>query len=422
MDTSKNERIFISYKRVDKDRVFELKNEIEQSTGEKCWIDLDGIESDAQFADVIISAINRCEVFLFMYSASHTKIVNRKKDWTIREISFAEKKDKRIVFVNIDNSPLTDWFELNFGTTQQVDATDTERLRHLYNDLCAWLKIDIRKNQQDSSKDASKAEQDRLRKEKELQERMAQAEAENKQSNSTNSKDANKSFTVNGVSFKMIAIEGGSFTMGATSEQGTIAPSNDEKPTHYVTLSDYMIGETEITQELWQAVMGSNPSKFKDAQSPVDSVSWKICQTFIKKLNQLTNMKFRLPTEAEWEFAARGGNMSKGYKYAGSNNLDDVAWTLDNIGICKKPRPVKLKQANELGIYDMSGNVLEWCQDKYGNYKSKAQTNPTGPYFGSLHVIRGGAAIGPLTHCRVSARWFAGIDYSSRDIGLRLAL
>ena len=178
MSQEKKQRIFISYKRVDKDRVFAIKDGIEQATGEKCWIDLDGIESDAQFADVIISAINRCEVFLFMYSASHTKIVNRKKDWTIREISFAEKKDKRIVFVNIDNSPLTDWFELNFGTTQQVDATDTEKLARLHNDLCSWLKIDIRKIQQDSYKDASKAEQDRLRKEKELQERMAQAEAE----------------------------------------------------------------------------------------------------------------------------------------------------------------------------------------------------------------------------------------------------
>lgn len=178
MSPQKKERIFISYKRVDKERVFAIKDGIKKATGEDCWIDLDGIESDAQFADVIISAINRCEVFLFMYSASHTKIVNRKKDWTIREISFAEKKDKRIVFVNIDNSPLTDWFELNFGTTQQVDATDTEKLAHLHNDLCSWLKIDIRKIQQDSYKDASKAEQDRLRKERELQERIAQAEAE----------------------------------------------------------------------------------------------------------------------------------------------------------------------------------------------------------------------------------------------------
>ena len=415
-------RIFISYKRVDKERVFAIKDGIEQATGEECWIDLDGIESDAQFAGVIISAINHCEVFLFMHSKEHAKISDFAEDWTIKEITFAKEKKKRIVIVNIDDTPLIDQFLFEFPRKQRIDASDASALVRLYKDICSWLKIDIRKHQQDSYKDASNAEQDRLRKEKELQERMAQAEAENKQSNSTNSKDANKSFTVNGVSFKMIAIEGGSFTMGATSEQGTIAPFNNEKPTHYVTLSDYMIGETEITQELWQAVMGSNPSKFKDAQSPVDSVSWKICQTFIKKLNQLTNMKFRLPTEAEWEFAARGGNMSKGYKYAGSNNLDDVAWNLDNIGIYKKPRPVKLKQANELGIYDMSGNICEWCQDKYGNYKSKAQTNPTGPYFGSAHVIRGGAAIGPITDCRVSARCFAGIDYSSENLGLRFAL
>ena len=177
MAQEKKERIFISYKRVDKERVFAIKDGIEQATGEKCWIDLDGIESDAQFADVITSAINRCEVFLFMYSASHTKIVNRKKDWTIREISFAEKKDKRIVFVNIDNSPLTDWFELNFGTTQQIDATDAEKLKYLYKDLCTWLNIDINKIQQE----AAKAEQERLQKEQELQERMAQAEAAKKE-------------------------------------------------------------------------------------------------------------------------------------------------------------------------------------------------------------------------------------------------
>lgn len=143
MASEKKERIFISYKRVDKERVFAIKDGIEQATGEKCWIDLDGIESDAQFADVIISAINHCEVFLFMYSATHAEIVNNKKDWTIREISFAEKKDKRIVFINIDNTPLTDWFELNFGTVQQVDATDAEKLKRLYKDLCSWLKTDL---------------------------------------------------------------------------------------------------------------------------------------------------------------------------------------------------------------------------------------------------------------------------------------
>ena len=141
MNTTPTERIFISYKRKDTERVFAIKNKIENATGEKCWIDLDGIESDAQFADVIINAINEAEIFLFMYSKSHTKIIDHKKDWTIREISFASKKDKRIVFVNIDNTPLTDWFELMFGTTQQIDATDPDKLENLNKDLCKWLGI-----------------------------------------------------------------------------------------------------------------------------------------------------------------------------------------------------------------------------------------------------------------------------------------
>ena len=181
MDVQKKERIFISYKRVDKDRVFAIKDGIEQATGEKCWIDLDGIESDAQFADVIVSAINRCEVFLFMYSKEHAKISDFEEDWTIKEITFAKEKKKRIVIINIDdNTPLIDKFLFEFPRKQRIDASDASALARLYKDLCTWLKIDIRKNQQDSSKDASKAEQDRLRKEKELQEQFALAEAEKK--------------------------------------------------------------------------------------------------------------------------------------------------------------------------------------------------------------------------------------------------
>ena len=180
MDTSKNERIFISYKRVDKDRVFELKNEIEQSTGEKCWIDLDGIESDAQFADVIIKAINRADVFLFMYSIEHTKITDFENDWTIKEITFAKEKKKRIVIINIDDTPLIDQFLFEFPRKQRIDASDTSALARLYKDICSWLKINIRQIQHDSSNNTSKAEQYSLRKGKELQERIVQAEAAKK--------------------------------------------------------------------------------------------------------------------------------------------------------------------------------------------------------------------------------------------------
>ena len=151
---------------------------------------------------------------------------------------------------------------------------------------------------------------------------------------------------------------------------------DDERPVHSVTLSSYSIGETEVTQALWTAVMGSNPSNFKGNNLPVEKVSWNDCQTFIRKLNDLTGENFRLPTEAEWEFAARGGNRSRGYKYSGSDNLGDVAWYTDNSG--DKTHAVKSKSPNELGIYDMSGNVWERCSDIFGDYHDSPQTNPKG--------------------------------------------
>ncbi len=226
--------------------------------------------------------------------------------------------------------------------------------------------------------------------------------------------------TVNGVDIFMVKVSGGTFQMGATSEQGSDAYSN-EKPVHQVTLSDYYIGETEVTQELWQAVMGSNPSYFNTSnQLPVERVSWTDCQTFITKLNQLTGKQFRLPTEAEWEYAARGGNKSNGYKYSGSNDIGVVAWYDENKGWMT--HNVRTKAPNELGIYDMSGNVWEQCQDWYGSYSSSAQTNPTGPSSGSRRVFRGGYWEGGATLCRVSFRSDnLGAD-THFSVGLRLAL
>lgn len=229
----------------------------------------------------------------------------------------------------------------------------------------------------------------------------------------------NQTFTVNGVSFTMVGVKGGTFTMGATSEQGSDADS-DEKPTHQVTLSDYYIGETEVTQELWKAVMGSNPSYLSGTNLPVERVSWDDCQTFITKLNQLTGKNFRLPTEAEWEYAARGGQKSRGYKYAGSNTLSDVAWYTDNSG--SKTHPVKQKQANELGLYDMSGNVWEWCQDWFGSYTSNAQTNPTGPSSGSNRVFRGGSWLSNAFGCRVASRGGNSPGARGNYLGFRVVL
>ena len=227
----------------------------------------------------------------------------------------------------------------------------------------------------------------------------------------------NKTFTVNGVSFEMVAVKGGTFTMGGTSEQGSDA-FGSEKPTHSVTLGDYYIGKFEVTQELWEAVMGSNPSYFKGSKLPVESVSWYDCQEFITKLNSLTGANFRLPTEAEWEYAARGGNKSRGYKYSGSNSIGDVAWYAYNSW--SKTHAVGTKSPNELGIYDMSGNVREWCQDWYGSYGSGSQTNPQGPSSGSYRVNRGGCWVINARRCRVSHHNYGTPGRRFTDVGLRL--
>lgn len=217
----------------------------------------------------------------------------------------------------------------------------------------------------------------------------------------------------------MVHVEGGTFTMGATSEQGSDADS-DEKPTHQVTLSSFSIGKYEVTQEEWQAVMGDNPSNFKGAKRPVETVSWNECQEFIRKLNAMTGKRFRLPTEAEWEYAARGGNRCIGYKYSGSDNLDRVAWYDSNSG--NTTHDVGQKSPNEIGLFDMSGNVREWCADWYGSYKSNSQSNPGGPSSGSNRVYRGGSWLNNARRCRVSRRDFNTPGNSDYLLGLRLVL
>ena len=217
----------------------------------------------------------------------------------------------------------------------------------------------------------------------------------------------------------MVYVSGGTFTMGATSEQGSDVWS-DEKPTHSVTLSGYYICKYEVTQALWRAVMGSNPSNFKGDNLPVECVSWNDCQTFINRLNSYTGRNFRLPTEAEWEFAARGGNYSRHYKYSGSNYIDDVAWYADNSG--NRTHPVGTKQANEFGLYDMSGNVYEWCSDWDGSYSSYSQSDPTGPNNGSDRVMRGGSLDCHARVCRSSCRDDYAPGSRGSDLGLRLVL
>lgn len=232
-------------------------------------------------------------------------------------------------------------------------------------------------------------------------------------------------FEVEDVSFKMILVEHGSFTMGATSEQED--PCEDEKPAHKVTLTkDYYMGETQVTQALWKAIMGGNPSKFKGKERPVESVSWDDCQKFIRKLNrtlrsQLHGKSFRLPTEAEWEFAARGGNKSCGYQFSGSDDLDEVACYSDNED--DETCDVASFEPNELKIYDMNGNVYEWCLDGCGRYKRSAQRDPKGPSSGSYRVLRGGGwYFDSIMEYRLSYRGGAKPDVILDTNGFRLTL
>lgn len=230
---------------------------------------------------------------------------------------------------------------------------------------------------------------------------------------------SDETVTVNGVSFVMKGVQGGVFTMGATSGQGGDF-DRDEEPVRRVAVSSFRMGQTEVTQRLWQAVMGGNPSKYSGDNRPVENVSWTDCQKFITRLNAMTGKRFRLPTEAEWEYAARGGNRSRDCKYAGSDNVGDVAWFEREDGT--GTYDVGAKQPNELDLYNMSGNVREWCQDWYGPYGSQPQANPSGPSSGYVRVVRGGSWADGAWLGRVSCRNNADPTYNNPYCGLRLVL
>lgn len=231
-----------------------------------------------------------------------------------------------------------------------------------------------------------------------------------------------ETFTVAGISFKMIPVKGGTFRMGATSEVNAGAANEDEFPVHNVTLDDFKMGHTEVTCDLWKAVMGTLPPLLQGGPYPVGNVSWYDAQLFVQELNRLTGRKFRLPTEAEWEYAAKGGSQSHNTSFSGSNVSMMVSWCdqKDN-----KTHPVARKSTNELGISDMSGNAWEWVQDRPGPYSGDPQVNPTGPMEcdkGDVRVMRGGSVSAKWSACRVSNR---GENYAAKfksTIGFRLAL
>ena len=226
--------------------------------------------------------------------------------------------------------------------------------------------------------------------------------------------------------FDVDEVIGGTFQMGAWGKTLDGCDS-DEKPAHSVTVSTFWIGRCEVTQGLWEAIMGSNPSYFKGANLPVEQVSWDDCRRFLERLNNRkvelgleSTAYFDFPTEAEWEYAARGGNKSQNYRYSGSDDIGAVAWYYNNSG--SQTHPVGQKRPNELGLYDMSGNVWEWCRDWYGSYSSSSQTNPTGAASGSYRVLRGGSWDFNAQFCRVSDRDYFTPDSRNYFLGLRLVL
>jgi formylglycine-generating enzyme required for sulfatase activity len=215
-----------------------------------------------------------------------------------------------------------------------------------------------------------------------------------------------------------VQVESGTFLMGAPDSIGS-----DDETQHTVYVSTYSIQSTEVTQELYELVMGNNPSENKSWKDmPVTNVSWEDCQVFIKKLNDITGLEYRLPTESEWEYAARGGSKSQGYLYSGSNNIDEVGWYDTNSG--KAIHFIKEKKPNELGLYDMTGNVWEWCSDWYGPYRtdSKGSDNPKGPDNGEYRVLRGGSWSYYAYICRTAYRNRDDPDYRDFDYGFRLVL
>ena len=238
-----------------------------------------------------------------------------------------------------------------------------------------------------------------------------------------------KTITVGGLSFNMVYVEGGTFKMGCAGDGGEKCGS-EEVPAHDVTLSSYYIGETEVTQALWKAVMGKGSdteNKWSEEDGlgdgfPAYYIRYMDALSFIRRLNRMTGMRFRLPTEAEWEYAARGGNRSKGYKYSGGNEAGEVATLWNNAD--KKCNVVKKRKCNELGLYDMSGNLWEWCSDWFGKYGADAQNNPKGPGSSDKgRVLRGGSHVTNSYYCRVVFRaYLEETDDCSNENGFRLVL
>ncbi len=270
------------------------------------------------------------------------------------------------------------------------------------------------RKQKEAEEKRRKAEEEERRKQAERERKQREAEErKQKEAEEKRRKAEEEEQRQSQLGGEMVFVQGGRFRMGSKDIWNA-------KPVHEVELDDFYIGKYPVTQAQWKAVMGENPSSFKGDDRPVEEVSWEDAQGFIRKLNSLTGKSFRLPTEAEWEYAARGGQKGRGYTYSGSDNLHDVGWFEDNSG--DETHPVGRKKANELGIYDMSGNVYEWCSDWYDDdyYEKSPRRNPQGPATGSLRLYRGGGWFSSPGICRCAHRLYYFPGSRRNIIGFRL--
>lgn len=401
--------VFVSYRRLDgRDHARSIQLGLQQrGSFLNVFFDYESIR-EGKFNLQIIDAIYSCKVFILVITPHVFDNCQKENDWIMREVRTALKYNKHIIPCVVDDVD-SGWNWNGWPATLPHDIlciTDEQIFR---------LKVDSHFGH--SIQDLMNSCRRII---SEYNSKLIRSYKSQQNDASVFDKSL-ETFCVRGVSFNMIYVEGGTFLMGATDEQEGFA-TDREYPTHLVTLSNYYIAQTTVTQELWQAVMGSNPSiNIGDNQRPVEMVNWYDCQDFISKLNQLTGNKFRLPTEAEWEYAARGGKYTHCYVYSGSNNFDEVAWHETNSN--QVSHPVASKMPNELGLYDMSGNVWEWCNDFYEPYTVEHQVKPQGPSLGNKKVMRGGSYFSTVDYGRVSNRFSPPTPlFKAHPLGFRLVM
>lgn len=437
-----NHDIFISYSRKDSKIVDEFVGRLE-AEGFRIWIDRDGIESGDAFKRVIVRAIKESAI-VFFFSSEYSNT----SPWTAKEINIAVHYDKPIIPIKLDKTVYNDEVEFDLVSLDYIDYTELAMRPAMMEKLVRTVKSRLPERWEeicgDRSEKESRPQPMPVEKPQLVAQEINSVVATNPPTSNGKSKKGlwialgiialaavawfvltpilhneqseqddtqvvytDLTFTANGVDFVMKPVEGEAFVMGGT----------DDNPAHNDSVGTFYLGETEVTQALWKAVMGSDPVQNGGWTAelglgdnyPAYEISWKDIQSFLHKLNALTNRDFRLPTEAEWEFAARGGKKANGYLFAGSPRVEEVAWYNKNSG--NVVHEVKQLKPNELGLYDMSGNLWEWCSDFY---EADAKDE--------MRVLRGGGWNRNADRCQVTFRGKGGPHFRGSSHGFRLAL